>query len=62
MWNNYVEKCANDRNHFKLAQAMFKKEFLKISKFRKPIKLPETRMKKPTISESIEETRLKWSN
>ena len=41
---------------------MFKKEFLKISKFKKPIKLPETKMKKPTIFESIDATRIKWSN
>jgi len=57
-----VEKCASERNHFKLAQAMFKKEFLKISRFRKPIKLPDTRTKKPTICNDIDETRTKWSN
>ena len=56
-WKNYVEKCAANRNHFKLAQAMFKKEFLKVNKHKKPIKFPDARCKKPTISDSIESTR-----
>ena len=40
---------------------MYKKEFLKVSKSKKPIKLTDTRTKKPTISDSVESSKNKWS-
>ena len=29
-WREYLNKCANERNHFKLAQSIYNKDFIKI--------------------------------
>ena len=30
-WLDFVDKCAQERNHFKLAQSILTKEFIKVS-------------------------------
>ena len=50
----FVKKCAIERTHFKLAQAIFSKDFIKIKNNK--YHFPDSSIKLPTVMESIEKT------
>jgi hypothetical protein len=57
-WKEFINNCASNRTHFKLAQAIYNKEFIKIKG--KKFNFPNSTAKTPVVNDSIENTETIW--
>jgi hypothetical protein len=57
-WREFINKTAIERSHFKLANSIFKKDFIKIKS--KKFNFSDSSNKMPTISVSVDHTKQVW--